>query len=117
MFYIIGKPHFFYQIGATVLGPIGVNVRKSYRWLEILPPGRKSIQAGLKSIHPGWKSNHQTAWKSYRWLENFPPMWLEILPPWLEIHPPWLEFHSTWLEIYPPNLKKLLMLGPAYIIG
>ena len=71
--------------GTTVLGPIGVNVRKSYLLLEILPPswksiqpGWKSIQPGWKSIHPGWKSNCQTAWKSYRWLGIFPPIWLDF---------------------------------------
>ena len=101
------------------MGPIGVNVRKSYQWLEILPPGRKSIQPGWKSIHPGWKSNRQTAWKSYQWLEIFPPMWLDFLPPWWEIHPPWLEFPPTWLEIYQPNVKKniYIYVRPAHIIG
>ena len=74
-------PYCAEQSITTGSGPIGVNVRKSYRRLEILPPGRKSIQPGWKSIHPGWKSNRQTAWKSYRWLEIFPPMWLDLLPP------------------------------------
>ena len=77
-------------LGTTVSGRIGVNVRKSYWWLEILPPWLE--------IHLPWLETHPP------WLEIQPPWWMEILPPWLEIYPPRLEIHTPWLEIQPPRL-------------
>ena len=63
----------------TVLGATGVNVSKSYQWVEILPPkGNPSNLVGNSStlvgnltaklpgnLIDGWKSFHQCGWISY----------------------------------------------------